>query len=310
MVEFQRIEELGFADFVAMLLVETLDSIVAAHASQEERLRTLDETAGQDPEAFAASAITDGMIELGLLEYFPDGLGGTTIVTGGSVPSAEVLAMLGIELGVKDTEGKKLTAAGVGTVRQAIRLLVAKQNLEALQKVARQGVPRVRVDGGVLRSKLTFSAIQRGVAETDDKRLAAKAEDGPEPVIQSLRMRDDYSVPRMPPGSGSGVPPTPGRPPGRPVEPGPSEPSPQEPEPQEPPQVPPIPDMGPITGLPVGGVTWPMLPGLYKSIMDSIQKTRLTVRPADPKPPQGGEPTHESSATIFGEVEIHFHTEL
>ena len=36
------VSDVGFAEFVAVLLVETLDSIVASHASQEDRLRALD----------------------------------------------------------------------------------------------------------------------------------------------------------------------------------------------------------------------------------------------------------------------------
>ena len=39
------VSDVGFAEFVAVLLVETLDSIVASHASQEARLRALDAAA-------------------------------------------------------------------------------------------------------------------------------------------------------------------------------------------------------------------------------------------------------------------------
>lgn len=55
MPQVQRVTELGFADFVAMLLVETLDAIVASHSSQEERLRALSAAADQDLEDFAVN---------------------------------------------------------------------------------------------------------------------------------------------------------------------------------------------------------------------------------------------------------------
>lgn len=307
MAEFQRIEELGFADFIAMLLVETLDSIVAAHASQEERLRALEDAALQDPAEFAATAITDDMIELGLQEFFPDGRGGTVIAAGGPVPDEATLGVPNIDLGPKDIEDSKLTDAGVRTIKQGVRLRLAQQNLEALQEVARQGVPRVRVDGGVLRSKLTFSAIQRGATDSGGQRGTAKSADGPEPLVLPMRIREDFSTPRIPPGSVTGAIP----PPHLPTELKPTELKPTElDQPQHQPPLTSFPGIGPIQGLPEGAITWPRLPSLYNSILDSIQKTRLTVRPADPNPPSDGEPTHESSTTIYSEVEIHFHTEL
>lgn len=71
MPELQRVDELGFADFVAMLLVETLDAIVASHTSQEERLRALASAAEQNIEEFTSS-ITDDIVSAALAQLFPD----------------------------------------------------------------------------------------------------------------------------------------------------------------------------------------------------------------------------------------------
>lgn len=144
----QRLEELGLADFVAMLLVETLDSIVAAHTSQEDRLRALQEASAQTVEQFAA-ALDPAIVE----QAFP-------VEEGQDVPEQELLQQFGVTLGDDDAVGGKLTATGVQTILAGVRLHMAGQQLESVKRVAEQGIPRVRVDGGVLRSKLTFSAVK------------------------------------------------------------------------------------------------------------------------------------------------------
>jgi len=60
------------------------------------------------------------------------------------------------------------------------------------------------------------------------------------------------------------------------------------------------------------------LPAIQKGVIGSIAGTRLTVSPALSRPGSGGgSPTpgrgqggEQTNATIYGEVEIHFHTEV
>ncbi|GAA4124172.1 hypothetical protein GCM10022415_29910 [Knoellia locipacati] len=163
------VSDVGFAEFVAVLLVETLDSIVASHASQEDRLRALDAAAGVTPEEVAATSITGGMVDLTLVELFPDGKGGSTVVVGGPTPSPEVLAELDLKVPARDGG---LSSGDVGTIRNAVALFLARRHLESVQEVRRRGVPRVLVDGGTLRAKLAFTTVRRAAADPTPARSA------------------------------------------------------------------------------------------------------------------------------------------
>ncbi len=150
------VTDVGFAEFVATLLVETLDSIVASHTSQEERLRALESAAGLTEDEVAATTITAGMVDAAVADLFPDGDGGTTIRTGGKADD-DALGELGLELKVRPGG---LTAADVTKVRNAVALFLAGRYLESVREVARRGVPRVLVDGGTLRAKLAFTTTR------------------------------------------------------------------------------------------------------------------------------------------------------
>ncbi|WP_420113061.1 hypothetical protein [Pseudactinotalea sp.] len=150
---------IGFADFVAMLLVETLDSIVASHTSQEERLRALEEAADLTPEEFATVGLSEEMVASSLARLFPDGDGGTSVVVGGPVPGKETLAELGVDLPPDGSERGRLTEAGVAAVLAGLRLYLAVQQQEAMRAAARRGIPRVLVDGGTLRATVDFTAV-------------------------------------------------------------------------------------------------------------------------------------------------------
>ncbi|MEO6790911.1 MAG: hypothetical protein ABI249_03365 [Ornithinibacter sp.] len=151
------VTDVGFAEFVATLLVETLDSIVASHTSQEERLRALESAAGLTTAEVAATTVTAGMVDAAVADLFPDGDGGTTIRTGGPAPDQDALKELAIEL--KDRPDG-LVAADVTKIRNAVALFLAARYLESVQEVARRGVPRVLVEGGTLRAKLAFTTTR------------------------------------------------------------------------------------------------------------------------------------------------------
>lgn len=160
--------DLGFAEFVSTLLSETIDSIIASQMSQEERLRALLESVNLPREDFAAIAIGDDDVERALVRLFGDGEGGHQLAVGVKVP-AELLEVIGVEL---DGAGG-IDAAGVAAVREGVRLLLAVQQQDALRATARQGVPRVIVDAGKLRAKLTFSAVHIGDEGEGDSAAAA-----------------------------------------------------------------------------------------------------------------------------------------
>lgn len=164
------VSDVGFAEFVAVLLVETLDSIVASHASQEDRLRALEAAADVTAEEVAATSITGGMVDLTLVELFPDGKGGTIVTVGGPTPPPEVLTELDVTLPQRDGG---LTSGDVSAIRNAVALFLARRHLESVQEVRRRGVPRVLVDGGTLRAKLAFSTVRRTTNEPSAARRLA-----------------------------------------------------------------------------------------------------------------------------------------
>lgn len=168
--------DVGFADFVAVLLVETLDSIVASHTSQEERLRALDAAAELTPEEFAATGITDEVLAAMLAQLFPGGEAGTSLAVGGPVPDEEARAELGLELGDGDVDGGRLTEQGVETVQDAVALYLARRQLGAVREVARRGVPRVLVDGGTLRAKVNFTAVRGVPGDEEEEEATSVAE--------------------------------------------------------------------------------------------------------------------------------------
>ncbi|MDN5558645.1 MAG: hypothetical protein L0G23_04315, partial [Ruaniaceae bacterium] len=149
MPELQRVDELGFADFVAMLLVETLYAIVSSHTSQEERLRALASAAEQNIEEFTSS-ITDDIVSAALAQLFPDGKGGTAVEEGAAPPSREDLDAIGIALVRGDVEGSNevLTARGVRRIAEGVRLHLAQSNLESIRRRGRGGGPPRRGAGG------------------------------------------------------------------------------------------------------------------------------------------------------------------
>ena len=151
--------DVGFADFVAVLLVETLESIVAAHTSQEERLASLKAAAALTVEEFAQTGISVELIDITATQLFPDEAGGSTLIIGGAIPGKDALEELGVELRSGDSDKDGLTQAGVSRVREALAVYLARRQLAALKEAETRGVPRVLVEGGTLRAKLNFTAV-------------------------------------------------------------------------------------------------------------------------------------------------------
>ena len=127
MPEQRNALDVGFADFVAVLLVETLESIVAAHTSQEERLSSLREAASLTVEEFAHTGISDELIDATASQLFPDEGGGTTLMVGGPIPGKDPLEELEVSLRRGDSNDDGLTQAGVTRLREALALLVPQE---------------------------------------------------------------------------------------------------------------------------------------------------------------------------------------
>jgi hypothetical protein len=261
--------DVGFADFVAVLLVETLESIVAAHTSQEERLAALRAAADLTVEQFASTGITMELLDATAARLFPDGEGGTTLAVGGPVPEAEALTELDVVLGAKDIDDAMLTEAGVTRIREALTLYLAGRQLDAVREVDARGVPRVRVEGGTLRAKLNFTAVDMSPPDADTERPAADKERS---AAEATQVSPTVMQPWLAARSAVLSPVT-----------------------------------TRLTGS-VGErlIAWDS--PLQAGVLDSIRRTRLVVS-TPTVPAGGGEPEPTSRAEVFGEVEIRFRTE-
>ncbi|MFQ4150273.1 hypothetical protein AAGW05_16560 [Arthrobacter sp. LAPM80] len=186
MPEQPSVFDVGFADFVAVLLLETLESIVAAHTSQEERLSSLQEAAELTVEEFAQTGISVELIDMSATQLFPDDGGGTTLLTGGPVPGKDALDELAVTLRRGDTDEGGLTQAGVAHVRKGLALYLARRQLAALKEAQSRGIPRVLVEGGTLRAKLNFTAVDIGSRNTSEGRAEPTSEKPPSRQIAPI----------------------------------------------------------------------------------------------------------------------------
>lgn len=261
--------DVGFADFVAVLLVETLESIVAAHTSQEEKLASLRAAAGLTVEEFASTAITVESVDETAAQLFPDDEGGTTLVVKGPIPEEEALDELQVGLESGDTSRGGLTDAGVARIRDALALYLAGRQLAAVREANARGIPRVYVEGGTLRAKLNFTAVDTGSDRTATP-AAAPATPASGTSGQPSRVILDSLGPGL---RGDLMVNLPGLPAG---------------------------------ALRHKLIAWDS--PLQAGVLDSIRRTRLVVSTPPPSTGDG-EPGPTTRTEVFGEVEIRFRTE-
>lgn len=158
----------GFADLVAVLLVETLGSIVAVHTGQEERLVSLQASASLTEDEFAQTGIGVGLLDATAAQLFPDDAGGTTLLAGVPIPGKEALEEFEVSLRRGGTSGEGPAQAGALRVCEGLALYLARRQLAMLSEAGLRAVPRVLVEGGTLRAKLNFTAVDIAPAEPSE----------------------------------------------------------------------------------------------------------------------------------------------
>jgi hypothetical protein len=151
--------DVGFAEFVSLLISETLESVLSTQISQEQQRQVLLDAATLDLDRFAASYVTEDDIDLLLIQLMPDGEGSTMVVVGGETPATIVLDELGISLHTRDTSDRTLTQTGVDRIRDGARMILGDQQQVALRESARRGIPRIVVNEGRIVVKLTFASF-------------------------------------------------------------------------------------------------------------------------------------------------------
>jgi hypothetical protein len=160
--------DVGFAEFVSLLISETLESVLSAQISQEQQRQVLLDAATLGLDRFAASYVTEEDIDLLLIQLMPDDEGSTTVVVGGEIPTTIVLDELGISLHDRDVSDGTLTQLGVDRICDGARRTVGDRQQAALRESARRGIPRVVVDEGRIVVKLTFASFIVTDDESED----------------------------------------------------------------------------------------------------------------------------------------------
>jgi hypothetical protein len=192
MAQFQIPVDLGFTEFVTTLLSEVVSSIAAAQSDQAQRLAELTAAASLSVEEFAASHVTDAVLDDYLAARFPssdpdrphDIVGGAPYqpARGQQREQPPYEEALGVRLAGSDFNADKgtLLGRGVGKLRDAARLQLAEQQQDVARALLERGVPKVVVDAGRISAKLTFEALQ--YREESAEPAAAEAPTVEEPV--------------------------------------------------------------------------------------------------------------------------------
>jgi hypothetical protein len=151
--------DMGFAEFAAKLIEETFESVVQAAVLQEEKINALLSAAALAEEEYARRIGDDTVVDALEAEF------GQSFKAGTIVPESmaeELLRKISVKLRPGDlvTSSRMLTADGAARIREAMRLDLARREMENLQRLAQRGIPRVVVDAGHIRAKLAFEWVK------------------------------------------------------------------------------------------------------------------------------------------------------
>lgn len=195
--------EIGFTEFVAKLVADSFDGIVASLAEQERRHAEAAEAAALDEEDFADGYIDSTRVQGELAQLFPAREPGRRhgVYEGAPYePAGErgserppFGAALDLVLGREDYVVQKerrettLTAVGVHRIERAAALRVAREQLVGLRALVRRGLPRVMVDSGRIKAKVSYRVVRDEAYEEETE--ARRRTQGNDPVDPSTGIR-------------------------------------------------------------------------------------------------------------------------
>jgi hypothetical protein len=161
--------DLGFAEFAAQVVAELHEGLLVAQNEQESRRSKLAELSSLPLEEFARRFITNEQLESELVRVFPAPRGKAHRIRAGAsyvaktakhAESPPIQSKLGIQLTPQDLRVRggrtQLSAKGVKSIREALRMRLAEPRLKTLRQSATQGIPRLVLDSGRVNVKLMF----------------------------------------------------------------------------------------------------------------------------------------------------------
>jgi hypothetical protein len=196
----KQVQDLGFVEFTAGLINGTFDAIIGATIKQMKAYAELVADLAKTLTQFQAENISDAQVNAHLSNRYPDGQGGTSVRSNytftataadpangvtGSTPSQNLQAV--VEALISETAVLKapavpltrtnlniaqgdtpinFTAPQIALIRQAIGQTLASNMMDHLRAMAREGMARIVITDGSLRTKLTFNVTSTEVQAT------------------------------------------------------------------------------------------------------------------------------------------------
>lgn len=162
------------AEFIAKIVLDVSDGVNGALRLQEERQVEMAASASLDPLEFARLAVSEEELDRELARLFPgaDAQHAHSVYVGapyypalreGDNESPPFQALLGIKLERNDyvrSRGSKIFVLGktaVEKIRGAVHARLGAESQNILRSALGRGVPRVIVDSGKARAKITLS---------------------------------------------------------------------------------------------------------------------------------------------------------
>jgi hypothetical protein len=191
----KQVQDLGFVEFTAGLINGTFDAIIGATIKQMKAYAELVADLAKTLSEFQAENISDAQVNAHLSNRYPDGEGGTSVRSNytfedtaedlaegveGKPASQKMQAV--VDALVAETKGLKeddrltpeklpigetgpftFTAEQIILIRTAIGLTLASNMMEHLRAMAREGMARIVITDGSIRTRLTFNVTSTEV---------------------------------------------------------------------------------------------------------------------------------------------------
>jgi hypothetical protein len=206
-----RVNEIGFPEFTAKLVNDTVDAIVGATVKQLKSYAELVAEVAQGLAAFKSKAVTVQTVNQYLAEAYPKG-DGTAIMAGETYDQAmydDLVARFGPIDGLVHPEGGEavFTADTVSQIRTAVQKTLeqaAELSYDTLKTMVEMGYARVIFTNGRIKTKLTFNvtAVDTSNRQTSDLAqsafsASAKMKGGIFGKIFGISGRTSYSAIRV-----------------------------------------------------------------------------------------------------------------
>jgi hypothetical protein len=198
----KQVQDLGFVEFTAGLINGTFDAIIGATLKQMKAYAELVADLAKTLSQFQAENISDAQVNAHLSNRYPDGIGGTSVrsnytfqataadpangVTARTandnlqavvdaliletavLPAATRLtrAPESLDIPQGNTSIITFTATQIARIRTAIGQTLASNMMDHLRAMAREGMARIVITDGSIRTKLTFNVTSTEVQAT------------------------------------------------------------------------------------------------------------------------------------------------